>query len=680
MTTRLAVIGLVLASLVARASPSWGGTQPLPTKTDAVGAPIVKNGASLVPNAFYLLPLTSIEPKGWLRRQLEIQAHGLSGHLDEFWPDVGPTSGWLGGDGESWERGPYFLDGLVPLAYLLDDPTLIAKASKWVDWTLSHQRPDGSIGPSKNSDWWPRMVMFKVLTQYQEATADPRVLPVMERYFRYHARHLTEQPLREWAIYRWGEEVLSILWLYNRNGDESLLAFARALRGQGFDWKRQFEGFNFPTKTSKEMLGLPPDMSRTTDLSMRAHGVNNAMALKYQPLWSLVSNDRADRQFIYQQLATLDQYHLLPNGMHSGDEHFAGPDPVQGVELCTVVETMFSLENAIAILGDPALADRLERATFNALPGALSGDMWAHQYDQQPNQVACDIRERGWTSNGPESNVFGLEPNFGCCTANLHQGWPKFAASLWMATHDDGLAAVAYAPSAVQSRVKGGVRLQIMEETDYPFRDEIRFTINPASPVEFPLKLRVPAWAAAATITLNGKPVPDVQAGSFHTITRRWKRGDRVVLKLPMRVRTVHYSNGSVTVERGPLIFALKIGEDWHKIEKGMSHPAPAPAADWEVHPTTPWNYGLLIDPARPDQSVVVTEKKIREYPFTPDGAPVEITLKGRRVPQWTLVNGSAGPLPPSPVHSREPDQTLTLIPYGAAKLRITAFPLIAQP
>src|SRR6185369_13408432 len=160
MTTRLTVIGLVLASLVARASPTWGGTQPSPAKTNAVGAPIVKNGASLVPNVFYPLPVTSIKPKGWLRRQLEIQAHGLSGHLDEFWPDVGPTSAWLGGDGESWERGPYFLDGLVPLAYLLDDPTLIAKANKWVDWTLSHQRPDGSIGPTKNSDWWLRMVML----------------------------------------------------------------------------------------------------------------------------------------------------------------------------------------------------------------------------------------------------------------------------------------------------------------------------------------------------------------------------------------------------------------------------------------------------------------------------------------------------------------------------------------
>src|SRR5207244_1662264 len=199
---------------------------------EAASGQAVTNRSPLAPDHFDPLPLGSVRPRGWLARQLRIQADGLSGHLDEFWPDVGPNSGWLGGDGESWERGPYFLDGLVPLAYLLDDPKLIAKAGKWVDWTLSHQRPDGSIGPTKNSDWWPRMVMLKVLTQYQEATGDPRVIPLMERYFRYHAQHLAERPLHEWAIYRWGEEVLSILWLYNRNGDARLLEFARALRGQ----------------------------------------------------------------------------------------------------------------------------------------------------------------------------------------------------------------------------------------------------------------------------------------------------------------------------------------------------------------------------------------------------------------------------------------------------------------
>src|SRR6202049_1697741 len=135
----------------------------------------VPNRAPLQPNAFNPLPLTSVMPKGWLLEQLRIQARGLSGHIDEFWPDLGANSGWLGGAGESWERGPYFLDGLVPLAYLTGDPVLIGKVRKWMDWTLDHQQPEGWIGPTKNKDWWPNYVMLKALTQFQEATGGTRV-------------------------------------------------------------------------------------------------------------------------------------------------------------------------------------------------------------------------------------------------------------------------------------------------------------------------------------------------------------------------------------------------------------------------------------------------------------------------------------------------------------------------
>ncbi len=176
------------------------------------------------------------------------------------------------------------------------------------------------------------------------------------------------------------------------------------------------------------------------------------MALKTSAVWWQISGQRSDRDAIYQLLREMDRYHLMPNGVHSGDEHYAGTDPSQGTELCAVVEGMFSYEHLIAILGDPALADRLEKVAYNALPATFSGDMWAHQYDQQPNQVLCTRFPREWTTNGPDSNLFGLEPNFGCCTANIHQGWPKLAASLWMAMPEGGLAAVAYAPNEVRTK------------------------------------------------------------------------------------------------------------------------------------------------------------------------------------------------------------------------------------
>jgi DUF1680 family protein len=504
------------------------------------------------------------------------------------------------------------------------------------------------------------MVMIKALTQYQEATGDPRVIPLMERYFSYQLRLLSERPLKEWAIYRWADELLSVLWLYNRNGDSRLLELARSLHEQGYNWKSHFTSFQFPGKVQKSQIGL------------KSHVVNNAMALKTSAVWWLVSRDLSDREAVSRQFGELDKYHLLPNGVHSGDEHYAGRNPSQGTELCAVVEAMFSLEHLIAILGEPALGDRLEKISFNALPATLSGDMWSHQYDQQPNQVLCSLAKRDWTSNGPESNLFGLEPNFGCCTSNFHQGWPKLVASLWMATPDEGLAAIAYAPSEVRTRVRGSVPVRIVEETDYPFRDKVYLSVDPATPAVFPLQLRIPAWATDASILINGKTVGGVKLGTFHRIEREWKKGDRIEVTFPMNPRVSRWYNDSIAIERGPLVFSLKIGEDWRKLRDK------APAADWEVHPTSAWNYALRIDSANLKHSIEVVERDLGQFLFTPEGAPVELRVKGRRLPEWKLIRGSAGPPPSSPVSSHEPEESLTLIPYSSAKLRITAFPQLA--
>ena len=611
---------------------------------NAASSAPVPNRTPLQPNAFNQLPLGSVMPKGWLLDQLKLQSEGLSGHLDEFWPDLGPKSAWLGGTGEGWERGPYFLDGLVPLAYLTQDSKLIAKVKTWMDWALDHQQPDGWLGPVKNTDWWPNYVMLKALMQYQEVTGDARVIPAMQKYFAYQAKHMDERPLKEWAIFRWHDEVLSVLWLYNRTGDGALLDLARKLHQQGHDWEAQYANFQTRDKVAKKAAGLS------------THGVNNAMAMKAAAVWWLVTGEKGDRESLYKMFDALDRYHGQPSGIFSADEHFAGRDPSQGTELCAVVEAMFSLEQDMAILGDAAFGDRLEKIAYNALPATLSPDLWAHQYDQQANQVICSISNRRWATNGPESNIFGLEPNFGCCTANMHQGWPKLAASLWMSTSDGGFAAVAYGPSEVTS---DGVTIE--ERTDYPFREGVSLLVR--ADKSFPLVLRIPAWANGATVAVNGQQQAGVKPGGFFRVQRAWKTGDRVELRFPMAVRTSTWFNNSTSVERGPLVFSLRIGETWHKIKQT------GPSADWEVYPSTPWNYALV------QGTFPVVEKPIERQPFRAEASPVEITAKARRLPEWTLVDDSPGVLPVSPVTSKRPEETITLVPYGAAKLRITAFP-----
>ena len=478
----------------------------------------------------------------------------------------------------------------------------------------------------------------------------------MHKYALHHLEKAEAQPLKEWAIMRWGEEAMVLAWLYNQTGDRKLIELAKILHDQGFDWGKHAAEFRWPGKVTKEQAKLP------------VHGVNNAMAYKYPAVWYLFSGRDADLKATCTFLQQLDKYHLMPAGVHSGDEHYAGRSPVQGTELCTVVEGMYSFEHLLSIVGDPAFGDRLERMTFNALPATFDKTMWSHQYDQQPNQVLCSVHRRSWVSNGPDSNLFGLEPNFGCCTANFHQGWPKYAANLWMATGDHGIAAVAYGPSELNTRA-GGAKVRIVQQTDYPFRDVIRMQVDLDETASFPIEFRIPAWATDASIRVNGRAQRNVQPSSFHRITRTWKKGDLVELRFPMEVRTSKWFNDSVAVERGPLVFSLKIGEDWRKLRDK------SPAADWEVHPTTPWNFALLAT----TRSLKVEERAIGDYPFSPEGAPVIITARGRKLPSWKMENGSAAAPPQSPVRSKEPVETLTLIPYGSAKLRITEFPVLEK-
>ena len=650
----------------------------LPAAEAKAASPVVKDREPLLSSTFFSLPLGSIRPRGWLLEQLRIQASGLSGHLGEIWPDAGPNSGWLGGSGESWERGPYYLDGLLPLAYLLDDQRLKAISQKFVDWTLDHGWPNGMIGPAKNDDWWPRIVMLKALTQYRELTGDPRVIPMMDKYFQYQLAELPKRPLRDWGKFRWQDEVVSVVWLYNRTGSAYLLDLARMLHKQGYDWIGDFADFRYQQKMTSDYLKLEKGEG-LADLALATHGVNNGQAVKSGPVWSQVSASAQDRNAVFQTIEKLNRYHGLPNGMFSCDEHFAGRDPSQGSELCTVVEYMFSLERSVAITGSTALADRLETLAYNALPGTLSDDMWAHQYNQEPNQVECSLHHKPWVTDGPESNLFGLEPNFGCCTANYHQGWPKFTNSLWMACgaqqHDreDGLAAVAYAPCEVRTEIRG-VSVHVLEETDYPFRGKVRLTVTPGNALSFPLQLRIPGWATGATVRVNDEAPVQAEPGTFKRVDRSWKPGDRVEIVFPMQLRTSRWFNDSIAIERGPLVFSYGIGEDWVKLrDRGLG------SADWQVFPTTPWNYALKVNTSAPEDGIEVIESEVGESPFSRMHAPVRLKVKGRKLPQWRADDGAANPLPQSPVSSQEKEETITLIPYAAAKLRVTAFAQLSE-
>ena len=646
------------------------------------------NPEPLLRNAYIKLPLGVVKPSGWLKSQLEAQAASLTGNIEDFWPDL-VNSAWNGGDGEAWERGPYYLDGLVPLAYLLDDENLIKKSNIWIEKIIASSSDTGWYGPSKNKDRWPLAITNKVLMQYYEATGDKRAIDVLTKYFRYLHDSPPDWPDKEWRGVRAMENAVTGYWLYRQTSEPWILETIESIHKNSSDWTTYYEKFPWDSAASAEKK-IPLNWGAD---GLTAHVVNNAMAIKYPGLWYQQSMDVRYKKAVYSGIEKYDINHGQAGGRFSGDEHLSGKSPDRGTELCSVVEYMFSLEELYAIFGDNSLADRLELLTYNALPGTTTPDMWSHQYDQQSNQVLVSGVKRDWSTNGDYSNIYGLMPNFACCLANMHQGWPKFVESMWMATNDNGLALVTYGPSVVKAKVGNGKMVTITEETNYPFNGSVKLTITTEKAVRFPIYLRIPGWADSVTIMFNSKTVK-VKGGSNYKIKRRWQNGDQITLEIPMEIRVEKRYNNSLSLLRGPLYFSLRIDKEYKNVKINYDNFGYKGSADWEIYPMSAWNYGLLIDKENITRGLKLTENPVGKFPFSDKGdmiwsadsgkyfaatqdAPVVITARGIKIPEWTMKNNSADIPPFSPVKPEGDPEIITLVPYGCARLRITEFPVM---
>ena len=649
--------------------------------TNAVNTSSRQNRTPLLPQNFIKLPVGSVKPEGWILKLLELQKEGLNGQLGEIsaWLDK-ENNAWLGtGTDYGWEEVPYWLKGYGNMAYILNDKKMIDETKTWLDAAIQSQRADGYFGPyvEKNGkpDLWGNMIMIWCLQSYYEYSRDERVIGLMTNYFRWQLNLAEELFLKDyWENSRGGDNLISIYWLYNITGDDFLLELAEKTHRNTANWRQRSTLPNW-------------------------HNVNIAQSFREPATWYMLSKDSADL------MATYNVHHLIrntfgqvPGGMFGADENarMGYIDPRQGTETCGFVEQMASDEILLLMTGDPFWAEHCENVAFNSYPASMMPDLKSLRYITSPNHTISDAKNHhpGIDNRGPflAMNPFSSR----CCQHNHGQGWPYFIEHLVMATPDNGIAAAIYGACKASVKVGDGKLVEIVEETNYPFEESIKFTVHTSGKVTFPLYLRIPSWTNNPSVVINGKKVPaNLMAGKYVRLEREWKKGDQIVLNIPMKLSQSvwHVNQESRSIHYGPLTFSLKIKENYVKVgsvetaigdSKWQKNADPTKWPSYEIYPASDWNYALVIDESQPLEKnfdVIRTTWPSDNHPFKVETAPIEIRAKGKKLIGWGIDQyGLTGEIP---IKERQgfdsKTDEITLIPMGAARLRISAFPVFQE-
>ena len=663
---------LVLCTSLSLSAQQTGMVKPADIHPSAT-AQYTNNRAPLLPAPFLKLPVSSITPRGWVGEILNRQRDGLSGQLGEIsdWLDK-QGNAWLEkGGSHGWEEVPYWLRGYSNLAYILQDKKMLEETKYWVEAILRSVQPDGYFGPVNETkdgrrELWANMLALQILQDYYSYSGDERCLQVMKDYFQWQLQYPKEKFLRDyWENSRGGDNLLSVMWLYNRTGDAFLIDLMHKIHQCTANWMQE--------------SGLP-----------NWHNVNVAECFREPATYYLLTHDPAALKATYNDYYLIRRiYGQVPGGMFGSDENCRHGyiDPRQGTETCGFVEQMLSDEILMAQTGDLLWMENLEDVAFNSYPASMTEDMRALRYLTCPNMVQSDSRNHnpGVDNGGP---FFSMNPfSSRCCQHNHSMGWPYYAQNLVLASADGGAALLIYADCQATLKVGQGTEITLDEQTHYPFSEDIQVTVGGLkknATVDFPLYLRIPTWTQGAHVTVNGETVPCRVHSGLLRIQRTWNNGDRIQLHFPMRLtqRVWALNKNSISLNYGPIGLSLQIKERYDQKDSrqtaiGDSHwQQSADASKWptyEIYADSPWNYALL--PNLRGMKVELGQWPANNYPFNQQSTPLHVKARGARVATWGQDATGLCQVLPDADAARGSLEDITLIPMGAARLRISAFP-----
>jgi hypothetical protein len=634
------------------------------------------------------LPPGAVRPEGWLRGYLQKQAAELGSNLPEvawpftraYWAEEQEAETWW-----PWEQKAYWIDGATRLGILLRDDKLLAKAGVPLQYTLAHIDTAGYIGPeffrAPNEDYhrWPHNVFFRALS----ATADGPELPAgitSDQIVSAMHRHYLADPAPYGTPIRNVTNVENMMWVYEKTGDKELVEKAEKA------WRE------YLTVAADPYRGDLATIRVLQDTPINAHGETYAETAKQPAILYMYTGKEEYLQFALAAQRRIFDHHMLIDGIPSTSEFFRTTTSLDSHETCDISDHTWSWGYLLMATGDAVWADRVERACFNAAPGAIKNDWKAVQYFSCPNQFLAtlnsdhndaEFKERG-------GRMMAYQPNPGqktaCCGGNVHRIFPNYVIRMWMKSNDGGLAAVMYGPSTLNTTIGPNRQpIQITQTTHYPFDEQVKLTIQSSRAVSFPLSLRVPRWCDNPRLTLNGVAVPVTRTTrGFVMLQRTFQPGDVVTLTLPMKLALTRWPQEGIALERGPLVYSLPIKEIWTtKVEPKFTT---AEFPSWEARPGSPWNYGLALNEANLEREVTVEKTPLPpdHLPDPWENTPITLHLPARRIADWELQSNPDNPdqkftpcLPDVADRGAGAIERISLVPYGSTQLRVTIFPAL---
>jgi len=626
------------------------------------------------------LPLGSVTAQGWLKTQLERSKAGMGGHLDELEPEmIGKpyvdrnhkskvSAGWSG------EFSGTYWAGLVQLAFTLNDPELKAKAEKWVRATLALQEEDGYLGSYRKTDnrmedysAWSANWCYRALLSWYEATGEEAILKAVHRGLLWFVEHWAGDQKTDYA----GPTLMeSMMTVYLKTGDPRLYTWC----ADYIDWLVNHDTFRHGMAALQR-----PELQFNED-HVVAFGENVKHPALVYTGDGVPARLAATRNGIKQ---VLDKCWQVSGAPASNFEHLSPPSAVHETEYCNFATYLNTFSWMARITGDAVYGDLMERILFNGAQGARKKDERAIAYNSSPNQFSASMSSCLF-GNGPSFGVYAPNFDVACCPAQSVRIYPEYIRALFLHDRDDNVVLPVYGPCAAKFAAKDGTRVEITEETLYPFDETVVLRIKASAPWKRALKLKLPDWCKEHQVTINGTRATPAVAGGWLTVNETW-RDDTLKIVFTMEPRVVAVKDAYFcgeplrAIECGPLLFSLKYKEQWTSVPGTPLTPLPK---EWSWFDVTcdgaPGFFSLRLGDLK-DPSAIRKNRSPSDYPW--EDSPIKLAVPMIRTQKHAY---------PCHFHSHKhtmmpygnpvvPDEgakteTVELVPFGCTTLRLTCF------